>query len=233
MDEVITLYHGARTGLNGDINPKLNEGKPLDFGYGFYLGTKLSQVSSLAANGSKPTIYEYKLFLNRIAPEKVLLLKDMQWTFYVLYHRQYMEDIPQLRDTAFYRYYAGLDKGKSLVIGPIADDSMFLAMREFKDGIISDATLHKALTSMNLGYQYVIKDASLIHDGILTEVHHKVLTQKDKLQAIHNKQKQLETGGENYRTLRRKRYAGKYIDEILEEYIQAPDKLPVDAASDK
>ena len=54
-NEIITLYHGSKSGIRGAIAPISR--KHCDFGKGFYMGTNRTQPLTLICNYPKAKIY--------------------------------------------------------------------------------------------------------------------------------------------------------------------------------
>lgn len=61
---VITLYHGSRAGISGDIAPVSRE--HCDFGKGFYMGTDRMQPLTLICNYPNAKIYTLSVDLSNL-----------------------------------------------------------------------------------------------------------------------------------------------------------------------
>ena len=144
----VLLYHGSKSGIEGDIAPKSR--KQCDFGEGFYMGSEPSQALTLICD------YESaKFYIVSIAVEELAVLDvpaDLEWAMIVAYHRGRMEKI---KGTPFYHKYQEITKDKDLVVGSIANDRMFFVIDNFFIGNITDAALINSLSALEQGRQYV------------------------------------------------------------------------------
>lgn len=142
------LYHGSKSGIEGDIAPKSR--KQCDFGEGFYMGTEPSQALTLICDYESAKFYIVSISVNDLAVLDVPA--DLEWAMIVAYHRGRMEKI---KGTPFYSKYQEMTKDKDLVIGSIANDRMFFVIDNFFIGNITDAALINSLSALELGKQYV------------------------------------------------------------------------------
>lgn len=126
------LYHGSKSGIEGDIAP-LNR-KQCDFGVGFYMGTELSQALTLICDYESSNFYIVFISVDNLAVLDVPA--DLEWAMIVAYHRGRMEKI---KGTQIYCKYKEMTKDKNLVIGSIANDRMFFVIDNFFIGNITDA----------------------------------------------------------------------------------------------
>lgn len=144
----ILLYHGSKSGIEGDIAPKSR--RQCDFGSGFYMGTEASQALTLICDYEKSKFYIVSVDVDDL---KVLdVPENLDWAMIVAYHRGRMEKI---KGTSFYNKYRDMSKDKDLVIGSIADDRMFYVIDNFFIGNITDAALINSMSVLELGKQYV------------------------------------------------------------------------------
>ena len=144
----VLLYHGSKSGIEGDIAPKSR--KQCDFGEGFYMGTEPSQALTLICDYESAKFYIVSISVDDLAVLDVPA--DLEWAMIVAYHRGRMEKI---KDTPFYNEYKDITKEKDLVIGSIANDRMFFVIDNFFIGNITDAALINSLSALELGKQYV------------------------------------------------------------------------------
>ena len=144
----VLLYHGSKSGLEGDIAPKSR--KQCDFGEGFYMGTEPSQALTLICDYESAKFYIVSISVEDLAVLDVPA--DLEWAMIVAYHRGRMEKI---KGTPFYSKYQEMTKDKDLVIGSIANDRMFFVIDNFFIGNITDAALINSLSALELGKQYV------------------------------------------------------------------------------
>lgn len=142
------LYHGSKSGIEGDIAPKSR--KQCDFGEGFYMGTEPSQALTLICDYESAKFYIVSISVEDLAVLDVPA--DLEWAMIVAYHRGRMEKI---KGTPFYSKYQEMTKDKDLVIGSIANDRMFFVIDNFFIGNITDAALINSLSALELGKQYV------------------------------------------------------------------------------
>ena len=144
----VLLYHGSKSGIEGDIAPKSR--KQCDFGKGFYMGTEPSQALTLICDYESAKFYIVSISVDNLAVLDVPA--DLEWAMIVAYHRGRMEKI---KGTPFYNKYQEMTKDKDLIIGSIANDRMFFVIDNFFIGNITDAALINCLSALELGKQYV------------------------------------------------------------------------------
>lgn len=144
----VLLYHGSKSGIEGDIAPKSR--KQCDFGEGFYMGTEPRQALTLICDYESAKFYVVSISVDNLAVLDVPA--DLEWAMIVAYHRGRMEKI---KGTPFYSKYQEMTKDKDLVIGSIANDRMFFVIDNFFIGNITDAALINSLSALELGKQYV------------------------------------------------------------------------------
>lgn len=211
MNDVL-LYHGSRGGIEGDIKPVSR--KRCDFGSGFYMGTNPIQAKTLVANDSVPVFYQMRFKLSEISEKDILQLRGMAWAFFVLYNRGKLNNI---KDSDLYKSLRELEKDKSVIIGPIADDALSETMNRFVENLITDVAFLKSIESMNYGMQYVAKtEEACRYIDIESE---KVLSGFELtemlIRSAENRDKGLKIAEESQRAHRRE---GLYFDEIVEKY---------------
>ena len=145
----VLLYHGSKSGIEGDIAPKSR--KQCDFGEGFYMGTEPSQALTLICDYESAKFYIVSISVDNLAVLDVPA--DLEWAMIVAYHRGRMEKI---KGTPFYSKYQEMAKDKDLIIGSTANDRMFFVIDNFFIGNITDAALINSLSALELGKQYVV-----------------------------------------------------------------------------
>lgn len=214
MMQNITLYHGSRTGITGTIQPISRE--ECDFGKGFYMGTTPIQAKSLIYNQKNPMFYTLNLHLENIPENKILMLTDMDWAYYVLYNRKKLESI---KDTDFYKKYANIDKTKEIIIGPIADDNLYATMQAFINEEITDKVLLECIRCINYGEQYVAKTKEACRQIQIISAEPLDMSKHMEYQRLTNDRRQ--EAREKVREIRRQyRDQGMYLDQILEKYLK-------------
>lgn len=207
----ITLYHGSRGGIIGDIHPSSRI--RCDFGQGFYMGNKPEQAKTLVYNDTNPILYTVNFKLSQIPNDKILVLKDMDWAYFVLYNRGRLETI---KDTDFYKQIQQKSKNKDVIIGPIADDNMNVVMRQFENGEITDKALLECIRCIDYGTQYVAKtqnacdcvNVQLQEDLDLSnyEEYHRY-----RVERLHESEAKVKNIKRQFRN------EGKYLDQIIAE----------------
>lgn len=149
----IILYHGSKSGINGEINPSIGRDN-CDFGKGFYMGTDLKQAKSLVSPFNDPKIYTLRFKLSEIPESRILRLEDnKEWMYIVLACRGAVtiKEMPSLKK------YLSVLKNCDVVIGKIADDSMKEALGAFYENTLTDEGLIACLQKADYGLQYVAK----------------------------------------------------------------------------
>lgn len=144
----ILLYHGSKSGIEGNIAPLSR--KQCDFGKGFYMGTEPAQALTLICDYEKSKFYIISICADELAHLEVPA--DIEWAMIVAFNRGRMEKI---KGTPFYNKYRDLTANKDLIIGSIANDRMFYVIDNFFIGNITDAALVNSLSALQLGKQYV------------------------------------------------------------------------------
>ena len=144
----VLLYHGSKSGIEGDIAPKSR--KQCDFGAGFYMGTEPSQALTLICDYESARLYVVSVAMDELNVLDVPA--DLEWAMLVAYHRGRMETI---KGTNFYNKYKAMTEENDLVIGSIANDRMFHVIDSFFHGNLTDAALVNSLSALELGKQYV------------------------------------------------------------------------------
>ncbi len=143
----LLLYHGSKSGIAGNIEPKSR--KQCDFGQGFYMGTEPGQALTLICDYEKSKFYIVSIEMTDL--KKLDVPADIDWAMLVAYHRGKMETI---NGTPFYNRYRDMAKDMDVIAGCIANDRMFFVIDNFFVGSITDAALVNSLASLQLGKQY-------------------------------------------------------------------------------
>ena len=103
----VLLYHGSKSGINGNIEPKSRS--KCDFGKGFYMGTESSQALTLICDYDKSKFYIVSVTIDEL--EILDVPANLEWAMIVAYYRGRMDKI---KGTAFYNKYHDIGSGKSL-----------------------------------------------------------------------------------------------------------------------
>lgn len=211
-NELVTLYHGSKSGIHGAIAPVSRE--RCDFGKGFYMGTDRSQPLTLICNYPAAKIYTLEVDLSDL---RILDVKaGLDWALLIAYHRGKMESI---KHSEIYERYANLGKGCDMIIGYIANDRMFVVLDRFFNGEITDLALINSLSALKLGKQYVAltatacKKIKILEEKALTEENRAKLKQDSEA----NRFKGIAMADEICRRYRRE---GRFFDEIVTKGIR-------------
>lgn len=208
LDEIVTLYHGSKHGITGDIAP-ISRGR-CDFGKGFYMGTDHIQPLTLICNYPDAKIYTLRADLSGL---NILNLEiGIDWALLIAYNRGKMDSI---KDTPIYNQFANFSNGCDIMIGYIANDRMFVVLDRFFNGEITDLALIHSLSALKLGKQYVaLTEKACDKIEILNE---QIISEKDRIilkqESEANRCKGIALADEICRKYRRE---GKFFDEILE-----------------
>lgn len=206
-NEIVTLYHGSKSGISGTIAPISRV--RCDFGKGFYMGTDRIQPLTLICNYPDARIYTLNV---NLADLKILDVEvGLDWAFLVAYNRGKMESV---KHSTIYNHFANLSKDCDMVIGYIANDRMFVVLDRFFNGEITDMALINSLSALKLGKQYVAltekacKKIIILDEQKLTEKERNKLKQESET----NRSKGIAMADEICRKYRRD---GRFFDEIL------------------
>lgn len=209
-DEVVTLYHGSKSGIIGDIAPASRE--HCDFGKGFYMGTEKAQPLTLICNSNEAKLYTLEVDLSGL---KILDIEvGIDWALLVAFNRGKMESA---KGTAIYNRIAEMAEGCDMIIGFIANDRMFVVLDRFFKGEITDTALVNSLSALKLGKQYVAltekacSQVKIIKEETIVENDREIL----KIESEDNRQKGIALADEICRQYRRE---GRFFDEILKAY---------------
>lgn len=211
LHETLSLYHGSKSGLQGDIQPHFRSArKTCDFGRGFYMGTKRRQAETLIAGHRSPILYSIRLDPKNLA---CLHLDGMAWALFVAYNREHLYGAQNERLRTF---LSGIAKDADLIAGPIADDRMNYVLKQFFAGDITDAVLLHCMRDMDLGTQYVAVTERAC--GQITVVDEHALTSDETAQLMEQANGIYRAGIQLVQQVRREyRRTGEYFDDILEK----------------
>ena len=205
----ILLYHGSKSGIVGNIEPKSR--KQCDFGKGFYMGTNPNQPLTLICDYEESKFYIVSICTDALKSLEVNT--DIDWAMLVAYNRGKMEKI---KDTNLYNKYRDMMADKDLIIGSIANDRMFYVIDNFFIGNVTDVALVNSLSALQLGRQYVTVsqkgcDAVCIEKEIPLSYLERLVM---KEVADENRAKGISLANDICKNYRRE---GKFFDEILDE----------------
>lgn len=208
MNEILTLFHGSKSGIRGTIAPISRE--HCDFGRGFYMGSDRTQPLTLIYNYPNAKIYTLSVNLSDL---KILDVEvGLDWALLVAYHRGKMESV---KHSAIYQYFTNLSNDCDMIIGYIANDRMFFVLDRFFNGEITDKALINSLSALKLGKQYVALTEKACRGIKILDEHKLTESDRDKLkqESAANRSKGISMANEICRKYRRD---GRFFDEILE-----------------
>lgn len=205
--EIVTLYHGSKSGIQGNIAPVSRN--RCDFGKGFYMGTDRTQPLTLICNYPNAKLYTLSVDLSDL---KILDVEvGLDWALLVAYNRGKLESV---KHSAIYKRIADLSSGCDMIIGYIADDRMFVVLDRFFNGEITDMALINSLSALKLGRQYTALTEKACKKIKILDEHE--LTENDRLklkqESEANRSKGIAMADEICRKYRRD---GRFFDEIL------------------
>ena len=207
IDQSIVLYHGSKSGLDGDIQPISRE--LCDFGRGFYMGTEKLQTLTLVYNFPRAKLYTVNVDLTDL---HVLDLEvGIDWALQIAYHRGKLESI---KGSELYQKCSITLRDCDIVVGCIANDRMFTVLDQFFSGDITDVALVNSLSALELGKQYVAltgKACSKI------EILDEKLIESDERDFFRLESKKLRQEGirKAEEICRKHRRDGRFFDEII------------------
>lgn len=204
----VTLYHGSKNGLKGNIKPISRS--LCDFGQGFYMGTTREQPSTLICNYTASVLYTLELDDSNL--KIVDLPVGLDWALFVAYNRG---RIPENAKVVISQTLA-LVKDADIIKGYIANDRMYVVLDRFFDGEITDKALVESLSALKLGIQYVAVTQKAC-DAIKI-IEEKRFSQKERdsliIKSEENRQLGISIANDICRKFRRE---GRYFDEIIGE----------------
>ena len=208
MKNIITLYHGSKSGLHGEIAPQSRD--RCDFGKGFYMGTDRMQSLTLIYNYPKAKLYTLTLDISQLSLLNVEV--GLEWALLVAYNRGKMDSA---KGSHLYKKYSTLTSNFDMIVGYIANDRMFVVLDRFFNGEITDLALIHSLSALKLGRQYVaLNEKACQKIKILKE---EFLSENDRIElkkiSETNRSKGIALAEKICREYRRE---GRFFDEIIE-----------------
>ena len=201
------FYHGSKKGIIGDIAPISRA--ECDFGQGFYMGTSTLQPLTLVCAEDKPKFYTVEFDLSGL---KVLEIEiGMDWAMMIAYYRKQMEKV---KDSPIYEKYAHFADGYDVIVGYIANDRMYTELARFFNETITDVALHKCLSVLDLGKQYVAITQKACDQIKILEERDLYLLERLALQdkSVERRAEGIALADEVVKQYRRE---GQFFDEIL------------------
>lgn len=209
IKEIVTLYHGSKSGIHGAIAPISRT--RCDFGKGFYMGTDRTGSLTLICNYPNARIYTLRVNLSDL---KILDIDaGLDWALLIAYNRGKMESV---RHSAMYNRFANLSSGCDMIIGFIANDRMFVVLDRFFNGEITDMALINSLSALKLGKQYVALTEKACQKIEILDEQELTANDRDELKrkSEANRSKGVAMAEEICRKYRRE---GRFFDEILKD----------------
>ena len=203
------LFHGAKTGLEGDIDLRHSR-RDIDVGIGFYLGESYEQASSYVFPYRSSSVYLFDA--RELAKLKTIEFSvSLDWMLMVSYYRGYIQDYGA--SSMLQKLIADVEQA-DVVIAPIADNDMYETMSRFARGEITDTQAISALSASHLGKQHVLKSERACQSVHAVE---RLYLCAEERQDIERKRKEAAQVALDKSTLAIKnlRRQGKYIEEIL------------------
>jgi hypothetical protein len=217
MDDKI-LYHGSRGGLEGKPQP-ISRAR-CDFGKGMYFGDNMNQTKGLVVADITPVFYTVKLRLSEIPENRILVLDGLDWLYTVMANRKRAKTFSQLEVAK--EILQQMDN-YDVIIGPIADDRMNEAIREFENNSLSEYGLLACLSKVDFGNQYVLKtDFACSKLDILSE--REMQTEEAKEIQLYAETKREEGTGIVQWAKAEYLRKGRYLKEIIEDEYEKENK---------
>lgn len=214
------LYHGSKSGIQGDIKPKSRA--TCDFGSGFYMGDKPDQPKGLIISYEKSKFYEIEYNTDGL---NVKTFGDdytgqIDWALFIAYNRA-LERVSEYKQICM--RYKAYNELYDMIVGVIADDKMTQVMQLFFNGQMCDKAFIEAMQYVRLGRQYVLKTAEACKKERFNIIKEYKLTDADKkmIRAQNTDRKdQLNKMIGQIQTRYRRAQDVKFFDEIIEEWNQ-------------
>ncbi len=211
-DDRIILYHGSKSGINGNIKPISRD--KCDFGKGFYMGNEPGQPLTLICDFEDSKFYIISIDIKEL--KTLEILPNLDWAMTIAFNRGRMDVI---KESSLYQRYENYIKDNDLVIGYIADDRMFNVIDNFFEGYITDLALINSLDALKLGKQYVaITQKACDKVKIEKEIEISWLERKClKTKSEENRKNGVKFADEIVKNYRRE---GNFFDEILNSNVE-------------
>lgn len=155
------LFHGSKYGL-GKID--LGNRSNTDFGSGLYLNDNKSRAEKWIHSYNSHRVYVFFLDMSGL---KVYRFKNSDlWLYYIAYNRNVIKYKNLPREIQEEIKKINLN---DIIVGPIADDSMFQSMNDFLHGSLSFEGLGYCLKYINLGTQYTLKTQKAVNQLVILD----------------------------------------------------------------
>lgn len=206
--EELYLVHGSRSGIKGPIRLDVS-GESNDFSNGFYCGTTIKQAGMFVAEEENASLYIISFNPKGLKAARFSVNTD--WMLAVAYYR---ERIDEYKDHPKIKSIVNRVNKCDYVIAPIADNNMFEIIDAFTEGTITDKQCLYALSTTNLGMQYVFKKERCLPNIEIVEHLYLCEPEKDSYNIVADIESSTSL---NKALLAKKKFAddGLYIDELL------------------
>lgn len=212
------LYHGSKSGIQGDIKPKSRT--TCDFGCGFYMGDKPDQPKGLIASYENNKFYEIEYNTDglKIKNFEDTYVSQIDWALFIAYNRQ-PEKLSEYKQLCM--RYKAYNELYDMIVGIIADDKMTQVMQLFFNGQMCDMAFIEAMSYVKLGKQFVLKTDEACMKERFNILNEYKLTDADKKMIMSqntNRANQLSGMINQIQTRYRRAQDVKFFDEIIEEW---------------
>ena len=205
----IVLFHGAKSELYGKPSIEYSENKK-DFGKGFYLGETINQAASFVVGYPNSSIYIFDFNKENLNIKEFNVCED--WMLLIAYFRGKLNEYKESKKILKLVFDL---KDVDVIIGPIADNTMYTILDDFIQGKITNLQCLNALSANRLGLQYVFLNNKVIDNNlVMLERCYYSSSEKKDFQAYRLKENEI---GKNKVKIALREYAGKgkYIEEML------------------
>ncbi len=168
------IFHGSSVEVKyPDVKHSRTD---IDFGHGFYLTEDDHMAKKWACNKARSILNAYNVDFSSLEVKR--LGADPEWLDYVIANR--MQDFSNVPFD---------DNKYDVIIGPTADDKLFVTIDMYCDGLLSIEQALKVVNCMNYSEQIVFKNDEAIKAGLSFEYSKEITGfEKDnlKLQFTHD-----------------------------------------------
>ena len=150
-DVIVSLdkefYHGSSVEIE---KPDLKHSrKDIDFGAGFYLTQDDKMAKKWACNRNESILNAYKIDFTNLNIK--YLTADKEWLDYVSWNRTHEKKSFD-------------DSDYDIIIGPTADDKLFVIIDMYQDGLVSADRAIEVMNCMNYSQQIALKTVKAIRN---------------------------------------------------------------------
>ncbi len=217
IENKLTLYHAASVKVKKPIwnyaVKNASGGASYDFGPAFYVSEDTEQPKKLGCTKFENVVLnKYEVNLEGL---KVLYLNlDEDWLLTVCFHRRDFKKKLELRELR--EEYRNHLKKFDIIVGPVADDTIFTAISNFIEGNTTSVVTLKLMDVMGYPYQYAfVSDKACEALKFKGCVVLKELEKEEYLKEVTVDRERIAVGMQNVK----ERYSreGRFIYEILRD----------------